>query len=58
MQQSLRFVYWGCHMSDSKELEWFNEPVKNAHEFEVDLNCLVVTNHRLTLDAITRAEDE
>jgi hypothetical protein len=45
-------------MADSNELEWFNERVEVAHEFEVDLNCLVATNHRLTLDAITRAEDE
>jgi hypothetical protein len=36
----------------------FNDIVEIAHEFEVDLNCLVVMNHRFTLEGITRAEDE
>jgi hypothetical protein len=45
-------------MSDSNEVEWFNEPVEIAHEFEFDLNCLVVMNHHFSLDGITRAEDE
>lgn len=45
-------------MADSNELEWFDEPVEIAHEFAIDLNCLVVTNHGFTLAGITRAEDE
>lgn len=35
-----------------------NEPIELAHEFEVDLNTLVVVNHNLTLESITRSEDE
>jgi hypothetical protein len=45
-------------MADLNELDEFNDPaVEVLHDFAVDLNCLVVTNHRFTLDAITRAED-
>src|SRR5208282_3723014 len=35
-----------------------DEPIEVAHEFEVDLNCVIVVNHRLTLEAITKTEDE
>ena len=46
-------------MADLNELDKFNDTaVEIAHEFAVDLNCLVVTNHRFTLEGITRAEDE
>jgi hypothetical protein len=35
-----------------------DEPQEIAHEFEIDLNCVVVVNHKLTLEAIDRDEDE
>jgi hypothetical protein len=34
-----------------------NEPVIVPHEFEVDLNYLVVSNHRITMEGIDRAEN-
>ncbi len=34
------------------------EPIEEAHEFEVDLTCLVVANHKLTIEGIERDEDE
>jgi hypothetical protein len=33
-----------------------NAPVETAHEFEVELNCLVITNHKLTMEGIDRVE--
>lgn len=33
-----------------------NTPVETAHEFEVELNCLVTTNHKLTMEGIDRIE--
>jgi hypothetical protein len=46
-------------MTDLNELDEFKDTaVEIAHEFAVDLNCLVVTNHRFTIEGITRAEDE
>jgi hypothetical protein len=33
-----------------------DEPIEISHEFEVDLACMIVANHRLTLEAITRQE--
>jgi hypothetical protein len=35
-----------------------NGPVVAAHEFEVDLNCLVTTNHKLVMEGVDRAENE
>jgi hypothetical protein len=35
-----------------------DEFIEEAHEFEVDLNCTVVLNHRLTLDGIDHSEEE
>lgn len=40
------------------EVSGLDEPMELAHEFEVDLNTLVVVNHRLTLEAIARSEEE
>jgi len=37
---------------------FLNAPVGGAHEFEVDLTCLVTTNYRLTMEGINRAEEE
>lgn len=34
------------------------EPIEVSHEFVVDLHCLVVENHRLTLEAINKAKEE
>jgi len=34
------------------------EPIEEAHEFEVDLTCLVIANHKLTLEGIEREENE
>jgi|SRR5271157_4346879 len=34
------------------------EPIEISHEFEVDLNCLVTTNHKLTMEGIERAESD
>ncbi len=31
------------------------EPQEIAHEFKIDLNCVVITNHRLTLEGIDKA---
>ena len=46
-------------MADLDELNFSNdEIVEVAHEFAVDLNCVVVANHRFALEGITRAEDE
>jgi hypothetical protein len=36
----------------------FDEPMELAHEFEVDLNCLVMVNHKFTLEGIMRSEEE
>jgi hypothetical protein len=46
------------------EMSWLDnlgpldEPQEIAHDFEIDLNCVVVANHNLTLEAIDRDEDE
>ncbi len=46
-------------MADLDELNFNNgEIVEVAHEFAVDLNCVVVANHRFALVGIARAEDE
>jgi hypothetical protein len=46
-------------MADLHDLDFSNdELIEVAHEFAVDLNCVVVANHRFTLEGITRAEDE
>jgi len=46
-------------MADLDDLDFSNdEVVELAHEFAVDLNCVVVANHRFALEGITRAEDE
>jgi hypothetical protein len=34
------------------------EPIEIPHDFEIDLNGLVVVNHRLTVQGIDREEDE
>jgi hypothetical protein len=34
------------------------ELVECSHEFEIDLNCLVTTNYKITMEGIERAEDE
>jgi hypothetical protein len=44
-------------MPNLDSLELNDEPVEISHEFEVDLACMIVANHRLTLEAITRQED-
>ena len=40
------------------DLSGLNEQVEVAHEFEVDLNCLVLANLRIAMDGIGHAEDE
>ena len=42
------------------DIDWnsLDEPQKMSHEFEIDLNCVVVVNHALTLEGIDRSEDE
>jgi hypothetical protein len=42
------------------ELDWgsLDEPQEIAHDFEIDLNCVVVANYGFTLAAIERSEDE
>ena len=36
-----------------------NEPIEEmSHEFEVDLTCLVIANHKITMEGIAHAEDE
>jgi len=40
------------------DISSLDEPQEIAHEFEIDLNCVVVVNHKLTLEAIDRTEDE
>jgi hypothetical protein len=45
-------------MVDFDDIKVSDEPMDIAHEFEVDLNCVVIVNHRLTLEGIARAEDE
>jgi len=41
-------------MVDSDEL--LNSPIRVTHPFEVDLNTVVVVNHKITIDAITSLE--
>src|SRR6202163_4682326 len=45
-------------MADLDALQFNDEPIEIAHEFEVDLNCLVIVNHKLTLEGIAREEDQ
>ena len=40
------------------DLSSLDEPLAIPHEFEIDLHCVVVANHRFTLEAIDRSEDE
>jgi hypothetical protein len=48
----------GTDMVDFDALGLSDEHQNIAHEFEVDLNCLVIVNHKLTLEGIARAEQE
>jgi hypothetical protein len=43
-------------MSDANEL--LETVIEVAHWFEVDLNTVVVMNHRLTLEGISKSEDD
>jgi hypothetical protein len=45
-------------MADLNGLEFNDEPIEIAHPFEVDLNCLVIVNHKLTLEGISREEEQ
>lgn len=45
-------------MTDLKDTNLLDFVVEIAHEFEVDLNSVVVVNHRFALDGIDRAENE
>jgi len=45
-------------MTDLDALELDDAPFEIPHEFELDLNCVVVANHRLTMEGIDRSEDE
>ena len=45
-------------MADLNELGSSDYVVEIAHDFAVDLNCVVVANHRFALEGIARAEDE
>jgi hypothetical protein len=40
------------------DLGSLDEPLEISHEFEIDLNCVVVANHALTLEGIDRSENE
>jgi hypothetical protein len=37
---------------------FLDEPIEMSHQFVVELNCLVVVNHKLTLEAIDREENK
>jgi len=39
-------------------LKFLEHPQRIPYQIEIELNCLVTTNHRLLLDAITKIEDE
>src|SRR5258708_8832592 len=41
---------------DMSHWDPFDMPILISHEFEVDLNCTVVMNHKFTLDGITESE--
>lgn len=43
-------------MADLDDLGLDSQFAEEAHEFEVDLNCVVVVNHKLTLESIDRLE--
>lgn len=45
-------------MVELGDLELDEQFAEEAHEFEVDLNCVVVVNHNLTLEGINRSEHE
>ncbi len=45
-------------MPELNDLNFPDFPVQVAHEFEVDLNCVVAANHRFALDAIDRTEQD
>jgi hypothetical protein len=45
-------------MTDLGGLNLNDEPAEVSHEFQVDLNCLVIANHRFTIEGIERAENE
>lgn len=46
-------------LPDDLDDRLLNEPLEEmSHEFEVDLNCLVIANHKITMDGIARAEEE
>lgn len=40
------------------ELDGLDDLIEIPHEFEVDLNCLVLANLHITMDGISQAEDE
>jgi hypothetical protein len=46
--------------SDTNGFEWatLERPEQIEHEFEIDLNCVVITNHKLTIEGIERSEGE
>lgn len=45
-------------MADLEDSDLNNDPVEFPHDFEIDVNNVVIVNHKLTLDGITRSEDE
>jgi hypothetical protein len=47
----------GLDMPDLDDPGPSDEPMELPHDFEVDLNTLVVVNHKLTLEGIARSED-
>jgi hypothetical protein len=49
-------IFEGTEMADLDALE--SDLFEIPHDFEIDLNCLVVMNHRFTLQGIDREEDE
>jgi len=48
----------GTNLPDDLEEFLNNVPQTEAHEFEVDLRCLVTINHKITMDGIEREENE
>jgi len=39
-------------------MKFLEQPQRIPYQIEIELNCLVTTNHRLLLEAITKIEDE
>ena len=45
-------------MNESIDWDALEQPQEIAHEFEIDLRCLVTSNHKLTIEAIDQDEEK